>query len=203
MFSSCCDKDYALFFYDRPPAWRQSSLKLEWMLTTANAAGINRSTEERDLINFGHPSYDWPLRTLLSFCNRSLSALTAWPSSSSSISSIVLIRNVTHNITLKNRCNHGVKWKIYVRQSLAVLRGVVNLRITIGPCRIYRSVWLHLSMRWITTSSLPLAASAAVLTYISYGLLNDENNISSCIDVQIRRDVRITVQTSYVSWFYE
>jgi hypothetical protein len=26
-------------FYDRPPAYRQPSLKLEWVLTTANATG--------------------------------------------------------------------------------------------------------------------------------------------------------------------
>jgi hypothetical protein len=37
-FLWCCDKDY---FYDRPPAWRQPSLKLEWVITTANAAGTN------------------------------------------------------------------------------------------------------------------------------------------------------------------
>jgi hypothetical protein len=36
--SSCCDKDY---FYDRPPARRQPFLKLEWVLTIANATGTN------------------------------------------------------------------------------------------------------------------------------------------------------------------
>jgi hypothetical protein len=35
-FSSCCVKIRQLF-YDRPPVWRQPSLKLEWVLTTANA----------------------------------------------------------------------------------------------------------------------------------------------------------------------
>jgi hypothetical protein len=39
------------------------SLKLEWMLTTANAAGTNgltclRSTEELQIINFGYPLTD-------------------------------------------------------------------------------------------------------------------------------------------------
>jgi hypothetical protein len=46
------------------------------------------STEELEIINFGHPSYDsydWPLRTLLSFRDRTPSALTAGPSSSSQI----------------------------------------------------------------------------------------------------------------------
>jgi hypothetical protein len=42
-----------------------------------------RSTEELEIINFGHPSDDWPLRTLLSFRDRMLSALTVGPSSSS------------------------------------------------------------------------------------------------------------------------
>jgi hypothetical protein len=31
------------YFSDRPPAWLQPSLKLEWMLTTANAANPNLS----------------------------------------------------------------------------------------------------------------------------------------------------------------
>jgi hypothetical protein len=31
-------------FYDQSPAWRQPSLKLEWMLTTVNAAGTNSLT---------------------------------------------------------------------------------------------------------------------------------------------------------------
>jgi hypothetical protein len=43
-FSSCCDKDSAFVFYDRPPVWRQPSLKLELMLTTANVAGTNSLT---------------------------------------------------------------------------------------------------------------------------------------------------------------
>jgi hypothetical protein len=44
-----------------------------------------RSTEELEIINFGHPSDDWPLRTLLSFRDRTLSKLTVGPSSSSLI----------------------------------------------------------------------------------------------------------------------
>jgi hypothetical protein len=71
MFSSCCVKDLAF-------AWRQSSLKLEWVPTIANAAG---TTEELETINFGHPSDDWPLQKLLSFRYRTPSALTARPSS--------------------------------------------------------------------------------------------------------------------------
>jgi hypothetical protein len=35
------------------------------------------------MINFGHPSGDWPLGALLSFRNRSASAVTVGPSSSS------------------------------------------------------------------------------------------------------------------------
>jgi hypothetical protein len=31
-------------FYDRPPAWHQLSLKLEWVVTTANVAGTNDLT---------------------------------------------------------------------------------------------------------------------------------------------------------------
>jgi hypothetical protein len=46
-----------------------------WALTTANTDGTNgltcRSTEELEILNFGHPSYGWPLRTLLSFGNSS------------------------------------------------------------------------------------------------------------------------------------
>jgi hypothetical protein len=57
-------------------------LKLEWVLTSANATRTNRSTEEIKIINFGHPPYDRPLRTLLSFRDRTPSALTAGPSSS-------------------------------------------------------------------------------------------------------------------------
>jgi hypothetical protein len=68
------------YFYDRPPA-----LKLEWVLTIANATGINGLTSfritELEIINFGRPSYDWPLRPVLSFRDRAPSALTARPSS--------------------------------------------------------------------------------------------------------------------------
>jgi hypothetical protein len=32
------------YFYDRPLAWRQPSLKLEWVLTIANATGTNGLT---------------------------------------------------------------------------------------------------------------------------------------------------------------
>jgi hypothetical protein len=42
-YSSCCDKDSAFIFYDRP-AWRQPSLGMEWVLTTANAARTNTLT---------------------------------------------------------------------------------------------------------------------------------------------------------------
>jgi hypothetical protein len=42
-----------------------------------------RSTDEPVIINFGHPSYDWPWRPVLSFRDRKPSALTARPSSSS------------------------------------------------------------------------------------------------------------------------
>jgi hypothetical protein len=46
---------------------RQPTLKQEWVQTTANAAGTNgltclRSTEELEIINFGHPSHNWPFR---------------------------------------------------------------------------------------------------------------------------------------------
>jgi hypothetical protein len=41
-FLSNCYKDSAIrYFYDRPPAWRQPSLKLEQLLTTTNAARTN------------------------------------------------------------------------------------------------------------------------------------------------------------------
>jgi hypothetical protein len=59
--------------------WRQPSLKLEWVLTTANAAGTNSSTclskhgGARD--NIGHTSDDCTLRMLLSFHDGTLSAL--------------------------------------------------------------------------------------------------------------------------------
>jgi hypothetical protein len=43
-FSSCCDKDSAFIFTYRPPAWRQPSLKLEWIITTTNGAGISSLT---------------------------------------------------------------------------------------------------------------------------------------------------------------
>jgi hypothetical protein len=79
MFSSCCDKDSAIVF------------------TTARLPDVNpgpgqpgptaqrafQSTEELEIINFGHLSDGWPLRTLLSFRDRTPSALTAGPSSSS------------------------------------------------------------------------------------------------------------------------
>jgi hypothetical protein len=77
------------FFYDWLPARRLPSLKLEWMLTTANAAGTNSlmclrkySSEELEITNFGH-SDDWRLRTLLTFHVRTPSALSAGPSRSS------------------------------------------------------------------------------------------------------------------------
>jgi hypothetical protein len=43
VFLSCCDKDSAIIFTTGrlAPAWLQPSLKLEWVLTTANAAGTN------------------------------------------------------------------------------------------------------------------------------------------------------------------
>jgi hypothetical protein len=84
-FSSYYDKDSAIFL--RPAACLTSTL-LE------NGVGANdckcsrdqlldvRSTEELEIINFGL-FYAWPLRTLLSFRDRTPSALTAGPSSSS------------------------------------------------------------------------------------------------------------------------
>jgi hypothetical protein len=47
-FSSCCDKDSAFIF----TTWKLET-KLEWVLTIANAS---RSTDELEIINFGHPS---------------------------------------------------------------------------------------------------------------------------------------------------
>jgi hypothetical protein len=58
-------------------------LKLEWLQKTANAAGTNGLTclpkhgGARD--NKFDPSDDWPLQTLLSFRDRTPSALTARP----------------------------------------------------------------------------------------------------------------------------
>jgi hypothetical protein len=59
-------------FYFRQLVCCQPALKLEWVLTIANVAGTNSLTclpkhgGARDN-NFGYPSDDWPLRTLLSF----------------------------------------------------------------------------------------------------------------------------------------
>jgi hypothetical protein len=35
---------FGIYFYDRPPAWRQPFLELEWVLTIANATGTNGLT---------------------------------------------------------------------------------------------------------------------------------------------------------------
>jgi hypothetical protein len=49
-------------------------------------------------MNFGHPSDDWPLRTLLRFCDRTPSALIAGPSTSSNIARYIY--NVNHCFTM-------------------------------------------------------------------------------------------------------
>jgi hypothetical protein len=84
-FSSCCDKDLEILL--RPAACLTSTLfesvvgasdcKCSW----TNSLTC-RPKHGGEIINFGHPSDDWPLRTLLSFRNRAPSALTAGPSSS-------------------------------------------------------------------------------------------------------------------------
>jgi hypothetical protein len=86
-FSSWCDKDSAILFYNRPPAWRQPSLGMEWALTTANAGTnglmcLSKHGEAWDN-KFDHPSDDRPLLRLLSFCDRTPSTLNTEPSSSS------------------------------------------------------------------------------------------------------------------------
>jgi hypothetical protein len=53
------------YFYNRSPAFR--------------------SMGELEIISFGQPSADWPLRTLLSFYDRTPNALTAGPTTSSCI----------------------------------------------------------------------------------------------------------------------
>jgi hypothetical protein len=54
-FSSCYDKGN--YYYDRLPAWRQLTLKLDWVLMIANVAK-SKATEENglELINFGYQS---------------------------------------------------------------------------------------------------------------------------------------------------
>jgi hypothetical protein len=82
---SCCDKDSAIIFTTgRLPL--KPSLKLEWVLTTANSVGTNGLTclpKHGGALNnkFWSP-YAWPLRTLLSFRDRTPSALSKGPSSS-------------------------------------------------------------------------------------------------------------------------
>jgi hypothetical protein len=61
-------------------------MKLEWVLTIANATGTNGLTylpKHGGARDTGHLSYDWLLRPVLSFRDRTPSALTARPSSSS------------------------------------------------------------------------------------------------------------------------
>jgi hypothetical protein len=60
--------------------------------------------------NVGHPSDDWPLRTLLSFRNRTPSALTAIPSRANLILSFPtlislsgVVQHVFHYVVIKNR----------------------------------------------------------------------------------------------------
>jgi hypothetical protein len=55
---------------------------MEWVVTTANAAGTNGLTCLLEIINFGHPSNNRHLQTLLSFYDSGPSALTARSSSS-------------------------------------------------------------------------------------------------------------------------
>jgi hypothetical protein len=64
-----------------------------------------RSTEELEIINFGDPSYDWPLKTLLSFHNRAPCALTAGPSSSSTWTNFVNINEVQELKRCFKLCN--------------------------------------------------------------------------------------------------
>jgi hypothetical protein len=88
MFLPCCDKDSAIIF----TTGRLTSTLLE--TGVANDCKCNRdqqlnvASEARDN-KFYHPSSDWPLRTLLSFRDRTPSTLSAWPSSSSTKTKLI------------------------------------------------------------------------------------------------------------------
>jgi hypothetical protein len=64
MFSSCCNKDSAIVFTtgrlpDVNPPWNWSGYKRQQMQPGPTIQRLFRSTEELEIINFGHPSYDW------------------------------------------------------------------------------------------------------------------------------------------------
>jgi hypothetical protein len=77
MFLLCCDKDTEIIY---PTSRLPDVLKAAVEQTTAKAARANGLTcfpkHVGEIINFGQPSDDWPLRTLLIFRDRTPSALT-------------------------------------------------------------------------------------------------------------------------------
>jgi hypothetical protein len=80
------------------------------VLTTANAAGTNGLTclpkhgGARHNNFFGHPFQDWPLRPVLSFRDRTPSALTARPPSSSIYSIFIYVHSISKN--REKNCRH-------------------------------------------------------------------------------------------------
>jgi hypothetical protein len=99
-----CDKDSAIILATGRLPDVIPFLKLEWVLTTANATGTNGLTclpkhgGARNN-NFCHPSYDWPLGTLLRFCDRTPSSLIAEPSSCSQFLIFLIAMSFLYNVS--------------------------------------------------------------------------------------------------------
>jgi hypothetical protein len=79
-FLSYCDIQIQQLFFDRPPSWRLHSLKLNWVLTTANVTEINGLT---CLPKHGRARYNkfWsPIRFYLFLSNFFSSFIYIWSS---------------------------------------------------------------------------------------------------------------------------
>jgi hypothetical protein len=85
LFSSCCVE---LFL--RPAACLTSPCNYSGYKGLQMHPG---RTKELEIINFGQPSDDWPLRTLLSFRDGTPSALTPGPSTSSTTTYQSMMKN--------------------------------------------------------------------------------------------------------------
>jgi hypothetical protein len=120
------------YFYDRPPAWCQHSLKLERVVTTANAVGTNSLTCLPKHRGARDSKFWSPIRwrTIL---DRTLSALTAAPSSVSenrTLANIIdqckksRLRSVVYPFDIgKSRGDSSfvVKWNYYDLQGPRVI----------------------------------------------------------------------------------